>query len=104
MVVNAARGSHMTDYVMKLTQLLQPEQSQDTDAAKKRRIEELKARLAKDEAKAETASAAQAAQNKRRVEELKAKLAANPRFKIRSGTGEAFIMPGGTPPKQSTSD
>jgi hypothetical protein len=44
------------------------------------------ARLAKDAAKAETASAAQAAQNKRRVEELKAKLAANPRFKVRSAT------------------
>ena len=36
---------------------------------------------------------------KRRREELMATLAANPRFKIRSGTGEAFIMPGGMPPK-----
>jgi hypothetical protein len=69
---------------------------------KKHRREELKARLAKDAAKAETASAAQAEQNKRRVDELKTKLAANLRFKIRSGTGEAFIigMPGSIPKRE----
>ena len=39
------------------------------------------------------------AARKRRREELMAQLASNPRFKIRSGTGEAFIMPGGMPPK-----
>jgi hypothetical protein len=81
MVVNAARGSHMTDDATKLTQLLQPElakpaEAQDAVEAKKHRREELKARLAKDAAKAETASAAQAEQNNRRLEELKAKLAA----------------------------
>jgi hypothetical protein len=39
------------------------------------------------------------AARKRRREELMAQLASNPRFKIRSGTGEAFItpMPGGAP-------
>ena len=81
----------MTDDATKLTQLLQPElakpaEAPDADEAKKHRREELKARLTKDAAKAETASAAQAEQNKRRVEELKAKLAANPRFKVRSAT------------------
>ena len=74
----------MTDDATKLTQLLQPElakpaEAQDAVEAKKHRREELKARLAKDAAKAETASAAQAEQNKRRVEELKTKLAARDR-------------------------
>ena len=85
----------MTDDITKLTELLQPEQSQD--AAKKRRIEELKAKLA---VETEAQDAAKV-EMKRRREELMAKLASNPRFKIRSGTGEAFMMPmpGGMPPK-----
>jgi hypothetical protein len=62
MVVNAAQGSHMTGDATKLTQLLRPElakpaKTSDADEAKRNRREELKARLAKDAAKAETASA-----------------------------------------------
>jgi hypothetical protein len=63
----------------KLTELLQPEQAKPPEAPESTEAEK-----------------------KRRIEELKARLAADPQFKIRSGTGEAFIigLPGGIPPKR----
>ena len=69
-------------------------EAQNAEEARKRRREELMATLA---SKTEAQNSDEA--TKRRREELMATLAANPRFKIRSGTGEAFIMPGGMPPK-----
>ena len=73
---------------MTMTDQIETE-AQNAEEARKRRREELMAKLA---SKTDEAT-------KRHREELMATLAANPRFKIRSGTGEAFIMPGGMPPK-----
>jgi hypothetical protein len=96
MVVNAARGSHMTDGATKLTQLLQPElakpaEAQDAVEAKKHRREELKARLAKDAAKRKPQA--------RRKQSKTNAASRNSRRSSPPGIGQGFIigMPAGAP-------